>query len=49
MMMPSPVRLTMRVERDGRVNEVAAERPKARQGAVLVCPGESAISDDVRD
>ena len=35
------------VKRDGWVNEVAAQRPKARQSAILVRPGESAVPDKV--
>ena len=34
---------------DGGINQVAAQRPKSRQGAILVCPREPAVSDDIRD
>ena len=37
------------VERNGRVNEVAAERPEAREGALLVSAGEAAVADNIRD
>ena len=37
------------MERDGRVNEVAAERPKARKNALLVGTGKPAVADDIRD
>ena len=32
---------------DGRIDQVAAERPQPRQRAILVRPGEPAIADDV--
>ena len=35
------------VKRKGRVNEIAAERSKARKGAVLISPGEPAVTDDI--
>ena len=34
---------------DGRIDQIAAERPKARQRPVLVRAGEPAIADDIRD
>ena len=51
MMEPSPVRLTMRPRwtRDGRVDQIAAQRPQPRQGAILVGAGEPAVTDDIRD
>ncbi len=35
------------VHGDGRIDQVAAERPQPRQRPVLVGPGEPAIADDV--
>ena len=37
------------VDRDGRVDQVASERPQPRQNPVLVGSGEPRISDDIRD
>ena len=34
---------------DGGVDQIAAEAPKARQGAVLVRAGEPAVADDIGD
>ena len=34
---------------DGRVDEVTAEPPDARQRAVLVSTGEPAVADNIRD
>ena len=34
---------------DGRIDEVAAQRPESRQNAILVRSREPAVSDDVRD
>ena len=34
---------------DGRIDEIAAEAPQARQGAILVRRGESAVADNVGD
>src|SRR6266481_4815429 len=34
---------------DGGVDEITTESPQARQGAVLVRPGESAVTDNVGD
>jgi hypothetical protein len=34
---------------DGRIDEIATEAPQARQGAILVRPGESAVPDNVGD
>ena len=34
---------------DGGVDQVAAKSPKARKGAVLVSPGEPAVTDDIGD
>ena len=34
---------------DGRVDQVAAERPKPRKRAVLVRAGEPAVADDIGD
>ena len=34
---------------DGRIDEVAAQRPEPRQGAILVRAGEPAVADDIRD
>ena len=31
------------------INQVAAQRPKSRQGAILVCPREPGVADDIRD
>jgi hypothetical protein len=36
------------MHRDGRIDQVAAERPEPRQGSVLVSPCEPAVSDHVR-
>ena len=48
-MLPSPVRLTMRsvMHGDGRIDEVAAQRPQPRQNAVLVGSGQPRIADHV--
>jgi hypothetical protein len=37
------------VEREGRVNEIAAERPEARQNTILVSAGQTAVSDNIGD
>ena len=37
------------MHRDGRINEVAAQRPESRQNAILVRSREPAVSDDIRD
>ena len=37
------------VHGDGRIDEVAAQCPEPRKGAVLVRAGEPAVADDVRD
>ena len=34
---------------DGRIDEIAAQRPQPRQDAILVRAGEPAVADDVRD
>jgi hypothetical protein len=34
---------------DGWVDEIAPQRPEPRQDSILVCAGESAVADDVRD
>ena len=34
---------------DGRIDQIAAERPKPRQGTILVRSGEPAVADHVRD
>ena len=34
---------------DGGIDEIATEAPQARQGAILVRPGESAVADNVGD
>ena len=34
---------------DGRVDQVAAQRPEPRQRAILVRAGEPAVTDDIRD
>ena len=34
---------------DGRIDQVAAERPEPRQNAILVRPGEPAVADNIRD
>jgi hypothetical protein len=34
---------------DGGIDEIATEAPQARQGAILVRPGESAVPDNVGD
>ena len=49
MMLPSPVRLTMRPWWSAMVGSMRSLRSalKPRQGAVLVRPSESAVSDDV--
>ena len=46
---PSPVRLTTRpvMHGDGRVDEVAAQRPEPRERALLVRAGEPAVADHV--
>ena len=35
------------VRGDGGVDQIAAQPPQPRQGPILVCPGEPAVSDDV--
>ena len=37
------------VKRYGRIDEVTAERPEARDRALLVGPGEPAVADDISD
>ena len=37
------------VHGDGRIDEVAAQRPQSHERALLVCTGEPAVADDVRD
>ena len=37
------------MEGDGRIDQVAAERPEPRQNAILVRSREPAIADDIRD
>ena len=37
------------VHGDGRIDQVAAERPQPRQGAILVRSGEPAVADDIDD
>src|SRR3984957_2622759 len=37
------------MERGGWVNEVAAKRPQARKGPILVGAGEPAVPDDIRN
>jgi hypothetical protein len=50
MMLPSPVRLTMRpVSGDGRVDQVAAQASQTRERALLIGAGEPAVADDVGD
>ena len=51
MRLPSPVRLTMRprCSGDGRIDEIAAQRAKMRQNAILVRPGQATIADDIGD
>jgi hypothetical protein len=46
---PSPVRLddAAVMHRDGRVDQVASERPQTRQNPVLVGSGKPRKSDDV--
>ena len=34
---------------DGRIDEIAAEGPEARQNAILVRPREPAIADNIRN
>ena len=34
---------------DGGIDQIAAEGPKPRQGAILVCAGEPAVADHVGD
>ena len=34
---------------DGGIDQIAAQAPQARQSAILVRPGESAVADDVGD
>ena len=34
---------------DGRIDQVAAERPKPRQGKLFVCAGEPAVTHHVRN
>ncbi len=36
------------VDRDGRIDQIAAQRPEPRQNAIFVRPGEPAIADDIR-
>jgi hypothetical protein len=36
------------VDRDSRIDQIAAERPQPRQDAILVRPGEPAIADHIR-
>jgi hypothetical protein len=49
MMLPSPVRLTMRprLHGDGGVDEIAAKRSKPGEDAIFVRAGEPAVADDV--
>ena len=35
------------VHRDGRINEVAAERPESRERPIFVRPSQPAVSDDI--
>ena len=37
------------VHGDGRIDQIAAQRPEPRQRAILVRPGEPAVADNVRD
>ena len=37
------------MHRDGRINQIAAQRPEPRQNAILVRAREPAIADDIRD
>ena len=37
------------MQSNGRIDEVAEQRPEPRQGAILIRPGEPAVADDVRD
>ena len=47
---PSPVRNDAPVMRvDGRIDQIAAQPPEPRQGAILVGAGEAAVADHVRD
>ena len=34
---------------DGRIDQIAAQRPQPRQGSLLVGPGEPAVADDIGD
>jgi hypothetical protein len=34
---------------DGRIDQITAQRPEPRQSAILVCSGDPAITDDIRD
>ena len=34
---------------DSRIDQIAAQRPQPRQYAILVRPGESAVTDDIRN
>ena len=36
------------VDRDGRIDQIAAQRPESCQDAIFVCPGEPAIADYIR-
>ncbi len=51
MMLPSPVRFSRRplMDSDGRVDQIASERPQPSQYAILVRAGEPAVSDHIRD
>ena len=46
---PSPVRLTTRpmMHGDGRIDQIAAQRPQPRQRAILVRAGEPAVADHI--
>ena len=49
-MLPSPGALddAPMVDRDGRIDQIAAQRPQSRQDAILVRAGEPAVADHIR-
>ena len=49
--LPSPVRLKMApiVHSDGRVDQIAAQRPEPCQREILIRAGKTAVSDNIRD
>jgi hypothetical protein len=48
MMLPSPVRFTTRMDRDGGIDQIAAERAQPRKRPLLVGTSELAVSGCIR-